>query len=98
MLHVGFDLPCPPNVHNEGEGVYVTRTRYGTAQYGPRDESHIPLVLVEREHGQPHVGEDEILSKEVQQSEYLFRGNLRLLCQVFEGVVSLVSNKKLLSY
>ena len=47
------------------------------------------MVLGEGEHGDPDVGEDEVLRHEVEEVEEVFGGLLGVLGQVVEGVVGL---------
>ena len=79
VLHASGYLHFPSEVQDEGEGIHVQEPpqEYGkeSADYVERVE----VVLGEGEHGHADVGEDEVLSHEVEKIKEALGGLLALL-------------------
>ena len=79
MLDTPRYLHCSAKIEDEGERVDVQKSTQENGNEGPNDVERVKVVLGEGEHGDADVGEDEVLSHEVEKIEKALGGLLALL-------------------
>ena len=91
--HCVLDAPrylhSSAKVQDERKWVDVQKTAKENGNEGPNDVERVKVVLGEGEHGDTDVGEDEILSHEIEKIKKALGGLLALLRQIVECVMSL---------
>lgn len=76
MLVVERDPPSPPQVEQRAQWVDVRCPGHQDRKEGPENEPKVELVVAEGEHGDPDVGEDEVLQEEVEKLKELASSEL----------------------
>ena len=89
VLHAPGYLHFPSEVQDEGEGIHVQEPPKEYGKESADNVERVEVVLGEGEHGHADVGEDEVLSHEVEEIEEALGRVLALLRQVVEGVMRL---------
>ena len=89
MLDTPRYLHSSAKIEDERERVDVQKATQEDGNEGPNDVERVKVMLGEGEHGDADVGEDEVLSHEVEKIEKALGGLLALLGQVVECVMCL---------
>ena len=89
VLHASGYLHFPSEVQDEGEGIHVQEPPKEYGKESADNVKRVKVVLGEGEHGHADVGEDEVLSHEVEEIEEALGRVLALLRQVVERVMRL---------
>ena len=89
MHEGGRYLGVSSDVHDNGEHVNVQGSPHGDGDEGEGDEVRFPTMVVEGEHRDADVAEDEVLGEEIEEFEEGFGGEATVGGQVVEGVVGL---------
>ena len=79
VLDTPRDLHSSPKIEDERERVDVQKATQENGNEGPNDVERVKVMLGEGEHRDADVGEDEVLSHEVEKIEEALGGLLALL-------------------
>ena len=79
MLDAPRYLHSSAKIEDERKRVDVQKATQENSNEGPNDVERVKVVLGEGEHGDANVGEDEVLSHEVEKIEEALGGLLALL-------------------
>ena len=89
MLDAPWYLHSSSKIQDEREGVDVQKAAQKYGNEGPDDVEGVKVVLGEGEHGDANVGEDKVLSHEVEKIEKALGGPLAFFRQIIECVMRL---------
>ena len=76
MLVVQRDSRSSPEVEQRAEGLNIGCARNQDCKESPKNEPEVELVVAEGEHGDPDVGEDEVLEQKVEKLKELASSEL----------------------